>query len=295
MGGGEPLTKWELLKETVNKILFLSENHSRKIMFAITTNGTLLNEERIKFLKKHNFTINLSFDILPDIQNIQRSNIKGNSFEVVNKNICNLTDQSLNFSIRSTITSLNVGLQKEMVEFVHRNYPTVKRIHLEPATNSATDIIWINFIDNFIKARELGKSYDLDVVCSISNSINKLRKVFCPGEFTVTSEGDVVSCHRVSSNRDSNLRYFKYGQLTGKGYEVDRGLYNTQKDELYIHSQKFCNDCFARLHCAGYCPQAILTTIDNNLTMEKMCGYIRRLLTNVIEQDLTYKLKYSSN
>ena len=60
--GGEPLVNWEALETIVRAV-------KRPIKWFVTTNGTLLDEERLKFMKEYGFHINLSFDGLPDTQN----------------------------------------------------------------------------------------------------------------------------------------------------------------------------------------------------------------------------------
>ena len=55
--GGEPLLNFELIKHIVNE---LEKYYREKIDFRIVTNGILLNEEKIKFLDKHNFKLYIS-------------------------------------------------------------------------------------------------------------------------------------------------------------------------------------------------------------------------------------------
>ncbi len=57
--GGEPLLAWPLIEKTV---AFLQKKHKTKFRFTLTTNGSLLKEEHILFLKKHHFELILSYD-----------------------------------------------------------------------------------------------------------------------------------------------------------------------------------------------------------------------------------------
>lgn len=58
--GGEPLLEFELIKKIVDysKRRFVG----KKLNFGMTTNGTLLTEEKIRFLDAHNFHIMISLD-----------------------------------------------------------------------------------------------------------------------------------------------------------------------------------------------------------------------------------------
>ncbi len=68
--GGEPLLEYELIKECVSH----AENifAGKKLTFNMTTNATLLDEEKIRFLEKHQFNLTISLDGPRDIQNKNR-------------------------------------------------------------------------------------------------------------------------------------------------------------------------------------------------------------------------------
>ncbi len=57
--GGEPLLRFDLVKELVG---YAERKTSKEIIFVITTNGTLLNEQMIEFFIKHNLLLTISFD-----------------------------------------------------------------------------------------------------------------------------------------------------------------------------------------------------------------------------------------
>jgi len=57
--GGEPLLSWPLIEKTVD---LADKNFKRKFRFTLTTNGSLLKNKHILFLKKHRFDLVLSYD-----------------------------------------------------------------------------------------------------------------------------------------------------------------------------------------------------------------------------------------
>lgn len=160
IGGGEPTLTWELLEWAINYI-DISKKDGQKVRCSITTNGTLLSDEKIKFLKEHKVHIGISFEILPEIQNVQRKYANPNlkSFDAVNATIQKLTINNISYSFRSTITKRNVGLMKEMVIFAAENYKNIKRLHFEQVTDMQdNDLKFYNdFISNFFAARKIGK------------------------------------------------------------------------------------------------------------------------------------------
>ncbi|NMC60729.1 MAG: radical SAM protein [Candidatus Methanofastidiosa archaeon] len=58
--GGEPLLNFELIKECVEYIE--DKYHPSKIIYSLTTNGSLLDKEKADWLMQHNFTLSVSLD-----------------------------------------------------------------------------------------------------------------------------------------------------------------------------------------------------------------------------------------
>lgn len=60
--GGEPLLAFDQIKHAVLYAEKKNENREKDIRFTMTTNGSLLDDERIEFLDRHRFSLMLSFD-----------------------------------------------------------------------------------------------------------------------------------------------------------------------------------------------------------------------------------------
>jgi radical SAM protein with 4Fe4S-binding SPASM domain len=268
IGGGEPTLTWELLEWAI-KYIDNSKKEDQKVQCSITTNGTLLSDENIKFIKEHKVYIGISFEILPKIQNVQRKYTNPNlkSFDVVNATIQKLTVNNISYSFRSTITKRNVNLMKAMVNFVAENYKNIKRLHFEQVTDIQDNDskFYDDFISNFFEARKLGKEKGIDVYNSISNSVNSLRMKFCKGEFCVTPTGDLVSCHRVSSGKENFFYAFNFGNID-KEIHIDTAKIGRVLDIAKVKKEA-CITCFAKWHCAGGC------TSDRLLLSEKQQLY----------------------
>ena len=106
--GGEPMLMYEEIIKPL--VLWIEEVYPGEVTFDITTNGTLLNKERIDFFKEHNIYPLLSMDGGPDTQNFNRPcqdpNLK--SFDLVVKNIPYLLEQFPGITFRATIDSNSV-------------------------------------------------------------------------------------------------------------------------------------------------------------------------------------------
>ena len=100
--GGEPMLMWdEIIVPLTNYI----RNNNLPINLAMTTNGTLLDEEKIQFLKNNKIFILLSLDGDSQTQNYNRPcrNNKLNSFDLVNKNIPSILKYLPETTCRTTI------------------------------------------------------------------------------------------------------------------------------------------------------------------------------------------------
>lgn len=74
--GGEPLMERELLYDT---ILYIreKEKNSPNVRINIITNGVLLTEKDVDFLRENHVQVSFSFDGLPEFQNANRRNMQG--------------------------------------------------------------------------------------------------------------------------------------------------------------------------------------------------------------------------
>ena len=285
IGGGEPTATWDLLEWAI-KYIDTSKKEGQKVHYSITTNGTLLSDEKINFLKEHKVRVGISFEILPEIQNIQRkyANPKLKSFDVVNSTIQQLIVNEIPYSFRSTITKRNVGLMKDMVIFVSENYKNIKRLHFEQVTDIQDNDtkFYDDFIINFFEARKIGKEKGIEVYNSISNSVNSLRTRFCRGEFCVVPTGDIVSCHRVSSDKESSFDSFNFGhideQICIDNAKIEKVL-NVAKSK-----KQECNTCFAKWHCAGGC--ILEQFVHSKEQQSHKCNFTKKIIVKILEEQL---------
>lgn len=107
--GGEPLLYFDSI------IVPLVEKYFDKVTFGITTNGILLNEDKVDFFYKYDIQPLLSFDGVPEVQNTQRPAKKGNSFNQVLNNIPYLLLRFPQTVMRATLTKNSIPYFYETV------------------------------------------------------------------------------------------------------------------------------------------------------------------------------------
>ena len=75
--GGEPLLAFKMIEKTVDYAKNQSRKYDKNVRFAITTNGTLLSDEVIKFFVDNNFNMLISIDGPQHIHDRNRINRQG--------------------------------------------------------------------------------------------------------------------------------------------------------------------------------------------------------------------------
>lgn len=285
LGGGEPTVTWDSLEWSINYINN-AKNKKQKVKISITTNATLLTNDKIDFLKKNDVSLLISFDILPEIQNSQRklldSQIK--TFDLVDEVIKKLANKGMSYRIRATITKNCVDLMTDMVLFVSHNYKNIKRLHFEPVTdtNDNDQEYYNKYLFNFFEAIKVGKNNGIEVYNSISNSLSRIKSRFCNGEFCVTPTGSIVSCHRISSENEKSYKFFNYGYINNEIHidnnKLDKVL------EFANYKIKDCETCFAKWHCAGTCIMEKSYFSEHQLLLK--CDFTKKLLTKMLEEKI---------
>ena len=274
--GGEPMLHYDdLIKPSIE---WVEENGLRekyKINFGMTTNGTLLNEERIKWLKQHEVSILLSIDGAKYTQDKQRPTVDGkSSFEMVEKNIPTLLTYFPYTTFRSAI-------EPENVEFMYENYLYARKMgFLNYFITPNVSAQWS--IEDIQKACEQLSLISTTIYRDISqgytpliwgNLMTNIRHIFennsdaqtisynhCgigTASVGIATNGDLYGCqeHNTYINHD----IFYIGNIfTGIDPIKHRRLlseYAATKHPVCKNNPNLCEKCSFYNDCAGnYCP-----------------------------------------
>jgi len=281
LGGGEPLLSWDLVKTAIEYASELCQKAGSKSDFSLVTNGSVLTPEMIETFKKYKVVVSVSFEILEDIQNLQRGH-----YPLVARTIGQLVDEGIYVKVRSTITSHNVLRQKEMVQTMIARFPAVKDIMMEAVTDDKsfesikeTRQFYNDYLINFFEAFQLGDRHGKNVECSASRNIDLLIERFCPGEFSITPDGKISMCTRISSPYDPGYNDSIYGEIGENGFIIDRQKFNMlAADNVYRYEK--CTDCFAKWHCGGGCMAQ--KYIYSPEILDVICDYTREFTRRIL-------------
>lgn len=261
-GGGEPFCAWKLIQQIIAfaEERCVQEGFELKVYAA--TNG-ILDDRQLEWIRKHFTFLLVSFDVLPHVQNYHRATAdESGSFEFVDRALRFFDQYHFPYGIRCTVSKYNENLLEETIDFICQNYKT-KLLFLEPVsicgrcaedTNQLKPDLY-KFIENFKQLEPLCTAQGMRLEYS-GAQFEKIAPTFCyvgTDNFSVTPDGYLTNCWEVTSQEHPLANTFIFGKmLPGAKIAVDQSKLNFLRS-LSVDKLDYCQDCFARWHCAGDC------------------------------------------
>lgn len=296
--GGEPGTESALLKEMIDYAKEKYENS--KIKFSITTNGVFSNEV-CDLLIDNKFSISLSMDGIPKVQNYQRPLPNGKeSYKLVERNLKKLVMSECKLKIRCTVTEFSVKYMSDAVEWLHKL--GVKRVHFEPVTSGGrgcSDNISLQppkaevFVENLIKSIEIGAKYGMDIICFPYMNMMVAPIVFCDGRaenrMVISPRGVVSSCVEVQTKDHELYPYLGLGEYNSKTssieFEFDERRQGLRGCHALVETKPICKNCPLKFFCGGGCPTRNYRGSGNTDVVDQYrCDIIRLIMPYVLEK-----------
>lgn len=243
--GGEPLLKFQLLKSIVESLERVKKEISISCSYFMTTNGTLLTEKIVDYLKSKNFKLSLSLDGLPEIHNKNRITENGEgSFQIVSEKIPYLLKTIPDTFARLTYDHSSVySLSKGIGFIADLGFKNIK-----PVLNYF-DKLWSQE-DAYTLQRELDKSLELlkgysdaSLIIPLENAL-RVKCGSCRGgisQFYISPDGNVYPCSYVVGDENYVLGNIK------SGYESLRCVEHINKHYAF----KYCKGCTYFNYCSG--------------------------------------------
>ncbi len=287
LGGGEPLLSWEIIKFIIEYSNELATKFGFKgVNCTIVTNGSVFTQEIIDTFKKYKVSVSISFEILEEIQNLQRGN-----YRKVAQNIDWIISEGIYPQLRSTITAQNIMLMQEMVEEVLRRFPQTREVMMEYVTDPETMTdpqkvreFYQLYLDNFFKAHDYAQSHGLHLDCSAYRNFNLLIERFCPGDNTLTPDGEISICSRIGSADDLGYKESIYGKFLPDGtLNINEEKFARLINKNVYHYEK-CAECFAKWHCGGGC--MIHQYTYNEDIRNEICEYTRNFVKKMLLRNI---------
>ena len=287
--GGEPLLMFDEI------IVPLVENYGNKVNFSITTNGVLLDEDKVDFFYKNNVDILLSFDGLKVIQNKQRPGKEIDSYNTIIKNIpyyilrypnatmrMTLTKDSIPYLFDTVIFAEELGFNKIVfVPNAYEQWGIEEEKEYDVQLQKIGLHIYKSFFNNKQPIRvapiiETFNKIHLSLFNGLKFNNNIMRCGLGTTSCAITPNGDIIPCQEKISNPITTIgnTYTGIDAIKHKQYlETYITAINNIKCNNKNYSIKECLHCLSTL-----CPSRL-----EDLRFElssSICCYNRILLKN---------------
>ncbi|MDX5727168.1 radical SAM protein [Clostridioides difficile] len=240
--GGEPFINIDLIKYIHRDLV--DRLSDKKILFDITTNGTIINDEIIEFIAKNVKNISISIDGKKNIHDINRIDANGvGTYEKVMENGKRLIDKGIYVRARMTYNSNTVKyLYESVYDIAKQGFKNIAPI------SDFMDKNWDNshikiLNEQISKIMNIKKDYpDIDISILDKQFINK-KKGDCFGginSYAIDTRGDVYPCTVCVGDKDI---------LLGNIYDGldDKKIKNLIK--IYISKNEECDGCTRLDYC----------------------------------------------
>ncbi len=261
--GGEPLMNFDVVKQLVEYGRLKEKEYNKNFRFTMTTNGVLLDDEKMEYLNKEMSNIVLSIDGRKEVNDRVRRRVDGtgcyDKILPAFKKVKDLRGKQ-SYYVRGTFTKYNLDFSNDVFHLFDEGFD---QISVEPVVCDSKEKYAITEADlprvfseyerlaqRMLINEKKGKKFnffhfmlDLDQgPCAIK----RLRGCSSGNEYVaVTTEGDIYPCHQFAGMTD-----FKMGN-------VFDGTFNTEmKKEFagaHIYSKPECKKCWAKFYCSGGC------------------------------------------
>jgi uncharacterized protein len=268
--GGEPLLNWPVLCHVIERMESWAVSKTIEFTKYLITNGTLLNPERIAYLKAHGVSVQVSADGSPKTHDRFRVLKSGQgTSKGIALNIEELSRQGANYNLRAVLTRQNKD-PRDVVEGLRSLGG--KKVSFEVVATDCADAQmttddWRAFNRSY--ADYVGSPYQdwsllpQDVQKTIIRICEGTRLFYGCGagisEVTVSPDGNIYECQRVYRE--------PYSHIDDAQSPVDLASeFLTMVDDRPV-----CRDCWARYLCGGGCLHQSHTGHGSDLPLPQYC------------------------
>lgn len=241
--GGEPLVNFEMVKY-IHKELS-DKVKGREIIYDMTTNGTILDLEKIDFICNNIDNISISIDGTRATHDKNRVFVNGGgSYALAIKNAKKLLDRKKNVRIRMTYTTKTVSELYESISQI-ANYGFNTIVPIADFMDANWEQSHINTLNSQISMLiNLKYKYPSLDISLLNNKILNVKKGDCFGgivSFAIDVKGDIFPC--TFSVGDEELKL-------GSVFDEDIIELKQQKlVKIYTSENEGCKSCLRKEYC----------------------------------------------
>lgn len=261
--GGEPLMNFDTVKQIVEYARSREKECGKRFRFTITTNGLLLDDDKIDFINKEMSNVVLSIDGRKETNDNVRIRVDGSGcYDSILPKFKKLVEQRCDkeYYVRGTFTKYNIDFCEDVFSLYNEGFD---QISVEPVvcgsenpyalTEKELSEIFKEYerlAERILENEEKGEKFnffhfmlDLDQgPCAIK----RLRGCGCGNEYVaVTPDGDIFPCHQFVG-----IDEFKMGNLYDGTFNQDM---KSDFAAAHVYTKPECRECWAKFYCSGGC------------------------------------------
>ena len=260
--GGEPLMNFNVVKQVVEYARSREKEYNKKFRFTITTNGLLLDDEKIDFINREMSNVVLSIDGRKEVNDFFRVLPNGQGcYDMIlpkyQKLVAGRGDKE--YYVRGTFTNKNLDFSNDVFALNEAGFdqisvePVVGDDDIYALTEKDLPAVFAEYEKLALKLLENeknGKKFnffhfmlDLDQgPCAIK----RLRGCGCGNDYVaITPDGDIFPCHQFVG-----IDEYKMGN-------IDEGTFDQKMKadfaKAHVYSKPDCRECWAKFYCSGGC------------------------------------------
>lgn len=267
--GGEPLMNFDVVRQIVEYARSREQEYGKRFRFTITTNGVLIDKDKIDFINREMSNVVLSIDGRKEVNDRMRKHRNGSgSYDTIVERyveLCKARDFQ-DYYVRGTFTGYNLDFTKDVMHLYDLGFD---QISVEPAVTEATlpyaitekdlptvfaeyEKLALELLKLERKRAETGEGKYLNFFHFMLDleqgpcAIKRLRGCGCGNEYVaITPDGDIYPCHQFVGLED-----WKMGNLFDKSFDLQRKEYFAKAN---IYTKQDCSTCWAKFYCSGGC------------------------------------------
>lgn len=260
--GGEPLMNFGVVKQTVEYARSREAEYNKKFRFTITTNGLLLDDEKIEYINKEMHNVVLSIDGRKQVNDYFRVLPNGQGcYDMIVPKYKKLVEGrgDKEYYVRGTFTNNNLDFSNDVFALYEAGFD---QISVEPVVGDSDEyaltekdlpavfkeyeVLAKRIIDNEKQGKKFNFFHFMLDLDQGPCAIKRLRGCGSGNDYVaITPDGDIFPCHQFVG-----IDEYKMGN-------IDEGTFNNEMKadfaKAHVYSKPDCRKCWAKFYCSGGC------------------------------------------
>jgi uncharacterized protein len=282
--GGEPMLNWAVVRDAITYCQEQAARHGKQVHYDLKTNGTLLDDENIAFIKEQRIGVKLSLDGPPAVHDRMRPTMSGRgSHDTVVAGLSQLLRECAEqVSIRATLTRFSPPVS-ELLDYLSgfgagrvgllRVIAQSEDYALDPAAVEHLKAEYTQLARRFLAGAPPGSTAQFITGYLTHFRSGQQRRLDSAGaEYLVVSASGGIYPHPELAEQEG----YRLGHVaTG----LDRDKLAWWRSYLDVDNRRVCRDCWARYICGGGCFSAAIKLQGTpDKPIEPECELIRHLI-----------------